>query len=47
VLVEAPMLRQRARFAALLRTSRGRMPAFDTLSEGQVADLLSFLRSLR
>ncbi len=47
VLVEAPMLRQRDRFAALLRTSRGRMPAFDTLSEGQVADLLSFLRSLR
>ena len=45
VLVEAPMLWQRERFAAVIRKGRGRMPAFDTLSGGQIADLLAFLRA--
>ena len=45
-LVENPVLRQRERFALLIRAGKGRMPGFDDLKANDVASLVAFLRGL-
>jgi mono/diheme cytochrome c family protein len=47
VLVEAPVLYQPKRFAALTQKGKGRMPAFATLSKGDIDNMLVYLRNLK
>ncbi|GAC1537101.1 MAG: hypothetical protein NVS2B9_03140 [Myxococcales bacterium] len=45
-LLENPVLRQRDRFALLIRKGKGRMPGYDDLDSRDVASVLAFLRGL-
>lgn len=46
VLIEAPALYQRTRFAALVRKGKGRMPASEGMGDAEINNLLVFLRTL-
>ncbi|HZS36703.1 MAG TPA: c-type cytochrome [Polyangia bacterium] len=45
-LADRPLLRRAPEFAAVTRAGKGRMPAFATLSNADVASLLAYLRGL-
>ena len=47
VLVEAPVLYQPQRFAALTQKGKGRMPAFPALGRDDINNVLTYLRDLR
>ncbi len=47
VLVEAPVLYQPQRFAALTQKGKGRMPAFPALGKDDINNMLTYLRDLR
>jgi mono/diheme cytochrome c family protein len=47
VLIEAPVLYQPQRFAALTKQGKGRMPAFDVLRKDDINNLIAYLRDLR
>jgi mono/diheme cytochrome c family protein len=46
-LSDRPLLWRAAEFAAITRAGRGRMPAFTTLSDADLAGILVYLRTLR
>jgi mono/diheme cytochrome c family protein len=46
-LVDRPLLTRATDFADTLRRGRGKMPAFATQSDAQIADLLAYLRGVR
>jgi mono/diheme cytochrome c family protein len=45
-LVDKPRLYRAPEFAAIVRAGKGRMPAYELLSDEQLADLIAFLRSV-
>jgi mono/diheme cytochrome c family protein len=46
-LVDRPILRRAGEVAAMVRTGRGRMPPMPGTADGQIADVLAYLRGLR
>ena len=45
-LVDKPRLYRAPEFSAIVRAGKGRMPAYEQLSDEQLADLLAFLRGV-